>query len=264
MYRDVHKHIRECTCQAQEIQALMNAITLYKMSPVAPNWAEAMVEYMTTNVVPKKMSKVRQRYLQKHSQEYCIIANQLYHRGKDGSLRICVTEAEYLEVLFHAHSCLPGGDFSAEVTAKAIMRAGLWWPTLFRDANEYVRRCDECQRYKAPIRRDKMPLRPMMGARAFAKWGIDFVGPIDPPAHRTHAQYIIVATDYVTKWVEAKATQKNDAHTTANFLYEYVFMRYGLPIEIVSDQGSHFINETIEYLLEEFMVIHKKLAPYHP
>ena len=80
-----------------------------------------------------------------------------------------------------------------------------------------------------------MPLRPMMGARAFAKWGIDFVGPIESPAHKTHAQYIIVATDYVTKWVEAKAIQNNDAHTIAKFLYEYIFTRYGLPIEIVSD-----------------------------
>ena len=79
-----------------------------------------------------------------------------------------------------------------------------------------------------------MPLRPMMGARAFAKWGIDFVGPINPPAYRTQAQYIIVATDYLTKWVEAKATRKNDARTTACFLYEQVFTRYGLPIELVS------------------------------
>ena len=81
----------------------------------------------------------------------------------------------------------------------------------------------------------------------FAKWGIDFVGPIDPLAHKTHARYIIVATDYVTKWVEAKATQKNDAHTiAAKFIYEYVFTRYGLPIEIVSDRGLHFLNETID------------------
>ena len=101
------------------------------MSSIAPKWAKAMVEYKTTNVMPKKMSKVRQRYLQKHAQGYCIIANQLYHHGKDGSLRICVTEAKYLEVLFHAHSCLLEGHFSAEVIAKAIMRAGLWWPTLF-------------------------------------------------------------------------------------------------------------------------------------
>ena len=64
-----------------------------------------------------------------------------------------------------------------------------------------------------------------MDARAFAKWEVDFVGPIDPPSHKTHAQYIIVATNYVTKWVEAKATQNNDAHTTVKFLYKYIFTR---------------------------------------
>ena len=109
-----------------------------------------------------------------------------------------------------------------------------------------------------------MPLRPVMAARAFAKWGIDFVGPIKPPVCHTHAEYIIVATNYLTKWVEAKATMKNDARTIAKFLYEYVFTRYGLPIELVSDQGVHFINEVIEFLLEEFMVIHRRSAPYHP
>lgn len=62
---------------------------------------------------------------------------------------------------------------------------------------------------------------------------IDFVGPIKPPAKSTHAQHIIVATDSLTKWVEAKATVRNDARTTAKFLYEFVFTRYGLPIEIV-------------------------------
>ena len=74
----------------------------------------------------------------------------------------------------------------------------------------------------------------------FAKWGIDFVGPIRPPKKQTHAEYIIVATNYLTKWAEAKATVKNDARTTAKFLYEHVFTRYGLSIEIVSDQGRTF------------------------
>ena len=103
-----------------------------------------------------------------------------------------------------------------------------------------------------------------MGARAFEKWGIDFFGPIDPPAYKTQAQYIIVATDYLTKWVETKATRHNDARTIANFLYQEVFTRYGLPIEIVSDRGTHFLNEVIEHLLDEFMVIHNKSTPYHP
>ena len=90
------------------------------------------------------------------------------------------------------------------------------------------------------------------------------MGPIKPPARHTHIECIIVAMEYLTKWVEAKATVKNDAHTTAKFLYEHVFTRYGLPIEIVSDQGVHYINEVIEFLLKEFMVIHRRSTPYHP
>ena len=103
-----------------------------------------------------------------------------------------------------------------------------------------------------------------MSARAFAKWGIDFVGPIKPPAKGSRAQYIIVAIYYLTKWVEAKATPKNDACTTAKFLFENIFTRYGLPLEIVSDQGVHFMNEDIKFLLVEFVVTHKRSAPYHP
>ena len=72
---------------------------------------------------------------------------------------------------------------------------------IVQDAKAYVKRCDTCQRVEALLCRDKMPLRPMMGARAFTKWGIDFIGSIDPPTMKTHAQYIIVATNYVTKWV---------------------------------------------------------------
>ena len=64
--------------------------------------------------------------------------------------------------------------------------------------------------------------------------------------------------------MEAKATVKADAKTTAQFLYEFVIVRYGLPIEIVSDRGTHFLNEVIENLLDEFMIIHRKSAPYHP
>ena len=68
--------------------------------------------------------------------------------------------------------------------------------------------------------------------------GTGFRRTLRPPTYKTHAQYIIVATDYLTKWVDAKATQKDDARMTAQFLYENVFTRYGLPIELVSDGDS--------------------------
>ena len=104
-------------------------------------------------------------------------------------------------------------------------------------------------------------MQPILSTRAFSKWGINFVGPIKPLAKSTHAQYIIVAMNYLIKWVEAKATIKKSARTTSEFLHEYVFTRYGLPIEIVNDQGGHFIDEIIDFILNK---IHQKSSPYHP
>ena len=83
-------------------------------------------------------------------------------------------------------------------------------------------------------------------------------------ARGSQAQYIIVATNYLTKWVEAKATQNNGALTRIKFLYEHIFTRYGLLIEIVSDRGTHFVNKVIQYLLDDFLVMHRKSTPYHP
>ena len=108
------------------------------------------------------------------------------------------------------------------------------------------------------------PLHPVLAQAPFEKWGLDFVGPISPAARYTKARYLLVATDYVTKWVEAKPTKKCDARTTARFIYEMIITRFGCPIEIVSDQGKAFMSETVRTLTNEFMVIHRRSSPYYP
>ncbi|MCO5609650.1 hypothetical protein L7F22_063880 [Adiantum nelumboides] len=93
--------------------------------------------------------------------------------------------------------------------------------------------------------------------------GGHFSGPISPAACNTQSRYIIVATDYVTKWAEAKASRKADAITTAKFLFENIIARFGCPFEIVSDNGTHFINEVIKELPSNFMISHHKSTPYY-
>ena len=73
-----------------------------------------------------------------------------------------------------------------------------------------------------------------------------------------------MAIDYVTKWAEAKATRKADANATAKFLFENIITRFGCPFEIVSDNGTHFINEVIKELTSSFMISHHKSTPYYP
>ena len=83
------------------------------MSLVAPKWAETLVKYLILRVIPKKMSKKRKRYFEKYTENCFITTNQCYNRGKDGNLRICVIEREYVPILTHAHSYVFKGHFFA-------------------------------------------------------------------------------------------------------------------------------------------------------
>ena len=76
--------------------------------------------------------------------------------------------------------------------------------------------------------------------------------------------YILLAVDYVSKWVEAKATRTNDARVVVDFVRSHIFYRFGVPRAIVSDQGTHFCNRFMGVLLQKYGVVHKISTPYHP
>lgn len=86
----------------------------------------------------------------------------------------------------------------------------------------------------------------------FDKWAIDFVGPINPSRKKTFTHYIITTIDYVTRWAEAKPVKYCTADTTAQFIFENILTRFWLSNILMSDRGTHFLNETIEALTEEF------------
>ena len=96
-----------------------------------------------------------------------------------------------------------------------------------------------------------MPLVPQVNLQPFEKWAIDSVGPINPPAKNSGARYIITATDYLTRWAEAQPIKNCSAATAAKFILDNILSRFGCPRIIMSDQGSHFLNKTIEVLTEE-------------
>jgi hypothetical protein len=126
-----------------------------------------------------------------------------------------------------------------------VLHAGLWWPTIHRDLKEYGQQCDIYQRVGKPNRRDDMPLRPKVTLQAFEKWVIDFMGPINPPTKRMGEIYIITAMEYLTIWVETVLVKYCSVETAAHFLFEQVITIFGCPRILMSDQGMHFINNTI-------------------
>jgi hypothetical protein len=106
-----------------------------------------------------------------------------------------------------------------------------------------------------------MPLTNIQAVEIFDVWGIDFMGPFPSSCGFL---YILLAVDYVSKWVEAKATRTNDSKVVADFVQSNIFSRFGMPRVIISDGGSHFCNRTIEALFKKYGVTHKVSTPYHP
>ncbi|XP_057418149.1 uncharacterized protein LOC130712328 [Lotus japonicus] len=140
-------------------------------------------------------------------------------------------------------------------------------PFLFKICSDGVIRrcipesCDRCQRTGNISRRNEMPLKNILEIELFDVWGIDFMGPF-PPSFG--CQYILVAVDYVSKWVEAAALSTNDSKVVVAFLKKNIFTRFGVPRAIISDGGTHFCNRAFESLLEKYGVKHKVSTPYHP
>ena len=93
---------------------------------------------------------------------------------------------------------------------------------------------------------DEIPLQPQVMIEPFEKWALDFVGPISPMSHKN--KYILVCTDYDTKWVEAKYLFRAIEKSVVEFIYEEIFTRFGVPREIFTNQGSQFTSKLMKEL----------------
>ncbi|CAA7020245.1 unnamed protein product [Microthlaspi erraticum] len=151
--------------------------------------------------------------------------------------------------------------FATYKTVSKVLQAGFWWPTMFKDAHAFISRCDACQRMGNISKRNEMPQNFILEVEVFDVWGIDFMGPF-PTSFGD--QYILVAVDYVSKWVEAIASPTNDAQVVIKMFKSIIFPRFGVPRIVISDGGSHFINRIFANLLKKHGVTHKVASPYHP
>ncbi|GKC96859.1 reverse transcriptase domain-containing protein [Tanacetum coccineum] len=193
------------------------------------------VNYIVGKVVPPNWTFEKRKRFFSQVKTYFWEEPYAYKLCADNIMRRCVAESETLRILAHCHSGPTGGHHSASVTAKKVYESGFYWPSVFKDANEYV-------------------------YEVFDVWGLDFMGPF--PQFKGN-KYILVAVDYVSKWVESQALPTNDARVVVKFLRQ-LFARFGVPKALISDKGTHFCNSQLEKALQRYGVTHKLSTAYHP
>ena len=170
-------------------------------------------------------------------------------------------EDEMHSILHHCHTLPCGGHFGGQRTAAKVLQSGFYWPTLFKDAHKFVFTCEKCQRMGNISRKDEPPMHPILEVELFDLWGIDFMGPFLASYNNL---YILLAVDYVSKWVEAIPTRTNDVKVVAQFLRSHTFSRFGTPRALITDNGTHFCNKVIDKVLQKYGVRHRTSLAYHP
>ncbi|GJR70766.1 reverse transcriptase domain-containing protein [Tanacetum coccineum] len=223
-------------------------------------WFADFANYHAGNFVIKGMSSQQKRKFFKDVKHYFWDDPFLFKSCADQVIRRCVSGQEAFDILKACHSGPTRGHYGANYTAKKIFDSGFYWPTIYKDAHDYVTRCDICQRQGKISQRDEMPQNSIQVCEIFDIWGIDFMGPF--PSSRGN-KYILVAVDYLSKWVEAKALPTNDARVVCKFL-KSLFARFGAPRAIISDRGTHFCNDQFAKVMLKYGVTHRLSTAYHP
>ncbi|KAK9035209.1 hypothetical protein V6N11_077257 [Hibiscus sabdariffa] len=224
-------------------------------------WYADIVNFLVSGIVPPDLSSQGRKKFRHDAKFFYWNEPYLFKHCADQVLRRCVSEEEQKDIMYHCHAAACGGHFGGNRTAAKILQSGFYWPTLFKDAHTFAKACDRCQRTGNISRRNEMPLQNILEVELFDVWGIDFMGPF-PSSHGD--LYILLAVDYVSKWVEAIATPKNDAKTVMKFLHKNIFTRFGVPRALISDEGSHFDNKLIAKALQRYGVKHRIATVYHP
>ncbi|KAL4387055.1 hypothetical protein GQ457_09G019640 [Hibiscus cannabinus] len=205
-------------------------------------WYADFVNYIVSGILPHQLNYQGRKRFRHNAKGYFWDEPYLFKQCADQIIRRCIPEEEQQMILEQCHSASYGGHFGGNRTAAKVLQSGFYWPTLHRDAQLFCQQCDRCQRTGNISKRNEMPLQNILEVELFDVWGIDFMGPFPSSFGNL---YILLAVDYVSKWVEAIATTHNDAKTVQRFIKKNIFTRFGTPRVIIGDEGRHFDNRSI-------------------
>ncbi|GJY19346.1 reverse transcriptase domain-containing protein [Tanacetum coccineum] len=199
-------------------------------------WFADIANYHAGNFIVKGMSSQQKKKFFKDVKQYFWDDPYLFRICANQVIRRCVFGQEVVEILVSCHNGPTKGHHSANYTAIKVFHFG------------------------KISQKDEILQNAIQVCEIFDVWGIDFMGAF--PSSRGN-KYILMAVDYLSKWVKAKALPTNDARVVVKFL-KSLFARFGTPRAIISDRGTHFCNDQFAKVMLKYGVTHRLSTAYHP
>lgn len=201
----------------------------------------------------------------KSVRSYFIENGILYRKNvvNKGNTKLIVIPAKMRpEVLFECHdSPLTGGHLGFTKTFSKLKNR-YFWPRMLKETEQYVKSCIDCQTKKSPKQKPAGLLQPIKVGKPMDRIGIDFLGPFSKTAKGN--TFIVVASDYATKWVETKAITGATAAEASQFIVEQIVCKHGCPREILSDRGQAFKSRLLSGITKGLGIRTQFTTAYHP
>ncbi|OMO49394.1 Integrase, catalytic core [Corchorus capsularis] len=220
---------------------------------IATDWRDPFIQYLKD---PTQPSSRRTRSLAVH---HTVLADELYRKSVDDVFLRCLDGEEAKVVVKDVREGLCGAHQAGRKMRWLIRRHSFYWPSLMKDYMEYAQLCQACQKHGQRVPSED--LHSIVKPWPFRGWAIDLVGKLYPLA-KGGVRFIIIATDYFTKWVEARAMKSTKHTDIQKFIEEHIICRFGKPETLTSDQGLNFNGEITEVLGRKYVIKSMKLTPH--
>ena len=168
---------------------------------VGPSWIDPIVMFLKDDILPEEKSEAEK--IRRNATRFWLSEDhKLYKRSYSGPYLLCIHPEASEPLLEELYEGICGSHTGGKSMLHRAFTQGYWWPGMQKEALEYVKKCDQCQRFAPNIHQPEGVLNPLTSPWSFALWGLDIVGSF-PKAAR-NKRYLLVGTDYFTKWVEAE------------------------------------------------------------
>uniref|UniRef100_A0A2N9FT65 Uncharacterized protein n=1 Tax=Fagus sylvatica TaxID=28930 RepID=A0A2N9FT65_FAGSY len=226
-------------------------------------WYYDIKRFIQDREYPSRATENEKKYIRRMAFQFFLSGEILYKRTHDATLLRCVDAEEANQLIQEMHAGLMGAHANGPFLARKIMRAGYYWLTMERDCIRHVQTCHKCQMYQNSKNAPPQYLHTMASPWPFSAWGMDVIGAITPKASNGH-EFILVAIDYFTKWVEACSFKNVTQVAVTRFVKNNIICRYGMPEMLITDNASNLNNRMMDQLCQQFKIQHHNSAPYRP